>query len=245
MCTVSWLHTDDGYHLMCNRDERRTRKQALAPRARELKGTRVIAPEDGECGGSWIAVNEFGLALCLLNRYGDSPDDPDRAYTSRGLLITELMDSPSIVIARGRIKLMELDDFRPFTVLVLEPGSPALLAHWTGCEFFMENNGESEMPLIASSFDKRGVTAFRKELFERLAVRAGRVDEGVLQAFHTSHAPVPSAYSPCMHRTDAWTVSFSWIKVARDRVEFLYCPEAPCSGAMMESVQVARAQTFV
>ena len=250
MCTVSWLHTEGGYHLLCNRDELSTRKPALAPRLQKLKGTRVIAPEDGDHGGSWIAVNEFGLALCLLNRYDDSPDKPTISYTSRGLLLTELIDSPSIAIARDRIRQTDLSGFRPFTILVLEPGSPALIAHWTGQERSIIENGESEMPLISSSFDTRGVTAFRKELFKRLSSRArtsplarsGCADEDLLRAFHKSHAPVPSAYSPCMHRTDARTVSLSWIKVAHRKIEFLYCPDAPCSGVMMEPVEFERAQ---
>ena len=245
MCTVSWLHTEGGYHLLCNRDERLTRKPALAPRVRELKETRVIAPEDGDHGGSWIAVNEFGLALCLLNRYDDTSDEQAKPRTSRGLLIMELINSPSIAIMRSRIKWMDLSDFEPFTILILEPGSTSLLAHWTGSECLIENNGESEMPLISSSFDTRGVTAFRKELYARLAARAERIDEDLLYAFHTSHAPVRSAYSPCMHRADAQTVSFSWVKVAHTKIEFLYCPEAPCSGVLMEPVEFERTQTLL
>ena len=31
MCTVSWVHEEDGYQLLCNRDEKRTRTQALSP----------------------------------------------------------------------------------------------------------------------------------------------------------------------------------------------------------------------
>ena len=32
MCTVSWIHDKDGYQLLCNRDEKLTRKPALEPR---------------------------------------------------------------------------------------------------------------------------------------------------------------------------------------------------------------------
>src|SRR5262245_12838820 len=91
MCTVSWLHQRDGYILLCNRDERRTRKPASGPR---IAGgvVRYIAPVDGDHGGSWIGVNHLGLTLCLLNRYGKWRAEPDRDYTSRGLLLTALLE---------------------------------------------------------------------------------------------------------------------------------------------------------
>ena len=49
-----------------------------------------------------------------------------------------------------------------------------------------------------------------------------------LFAFHRSHAPARSAYSTCMHRADAETVSFSWIQVTHQETDFCYTPGAPC-----------------
>ena len=47
-------------------------------------------------GIAWIGVNQFGLSLCLLNRYQDEGRvDAARTYTSRGLLLNELMDCRS------------------------------------------------------------------------------------------------------------------------------------------------------
>lgn len=37
--------------------EKRTRKQANPPQWNQSLGTRYLAPSDGDCGGSWIAVN--------------------------------------------------------------------------------------------------------------------------------------------------------------------------------------------
>src|SRR5882724_8716006 len=95
MCTVSWIHQDDGYDLLCNRDELHTRKPALPPRVHERSDVRFIAPIDGDLGGSWIGVNEFGLSLCLLNRYQDGEQSATESKKSRGLLLAGLMDSAS------------------------------------------------------------------------------------------------------------------------------------------------------
>ena len=62
MCTVSWLHEPGGYHLLCNRDEKRTRGAALGPRIQKSAGVRFVAPADADFGGTWIAVNEFGVS---------------------------------------------------------------------------------------------------------------------------------------------------------------------------------------
>ncbi len=86
MCTVSWLFSgDSGYDVFFNRDESRERKPALRPEIRESGAVRFVAPTDGDFGGTWLAVNERGVTVGVLNRYGD--DVPEREYTSRGLLL--------------------------------------------------------------------------------------------------------------------------------------------------------------
>ena len=48
--------------------------------------------------------------------------------------------------------------------------------------------------------------------------------------YHASHHPSSGPYSPCMHRPDAETVSFSQIEVTPRRVRFHYVPHSPCLG---------------
>ena len=231
MCTVSWIHTPRGYHLLSNRDEQPTRKPALAPVIHEAAGVRFIAPVDGDYGGSWIAVNEFGITFSLVNRYRccrcssqKIPKPP-----SRGLLLTSLAACRSLEDALSRFDSLDLAAFPPFTVAVLARGEPSLLLHWTGRDSLIECNGEAAMPLVSSSFDPRGVEVYRKRLFKTLAAERGRVDLQLLMDFHASHAPTPSAYSPCMHRENALTVSFSRVTVVDDVIEFVYFPVPPCA----------------
>ena len=228
MCTVSWVREASGYQLFCNRDEKHTRKQALLPRIVELRGVRFIAPMDGDSGGTWIGVNQFRLSLCLLNRYHSQTTEPEKQLVSRGLLVRELMDCVSQSDVQQRLGGMRLTDFKPFTLLALEPAAPACVFHWTGQELLMADDGESLMPLISSSFDADGVVAFRQPHFARMKDATGEVSPEMLEAFHRSHDPAPGAYSPCMHRADAQTVSFSRIKVAGSVIEFSYNPQALC-----------------
>lgn len=230
MCTVSWIHEDDGYQLFCNRDERHTRRPALSPRIAEQRGVRFIAPVDGDHGGSWIGVNQFGLSLCLLNRYqGESRVDAPVIYTSRGLLLNELMNCRSRDEVPSRIEAADLTRYQPFTLLALEPESSPLVLQWTGRECVIERSGEVMMPLTSSSFDPPGVSASRHQHFNNLVAASGKIDAHLLYRFHSNHSPAASAYSTCMHRYDARTVSFSRIKVTRRDIEFYYHPNSACT----------------
>ena len=228
MCTVSWIHQDDGYHLLCNRDERHTRKPALPPRIHERSDVRFIAPIDGDHGGSWIGVNQFGLSLCLLNRYQDVEQSVAGSKKSRGLLLAGLMDARSREEVNSRVLETDLSRFEPFTLVALEPQKKALLVHWTGLECASDLDGEEAMPLTSSSYDPVGAGESRMRCFERRVSGPGKTAE-LLFGFHASHEPVRGPYSTCMHRDDARTVSFSWIRVVAGKLEFRYHPQSPCS----------------
>lgn len=228
MCTVSWIHQDGGYQLLCNRDERHARKPALPPRIFERGGARFIAPIDGDHGGSWIGVNQFGLSLCLLNRYQNGEQSTTESKFSRGLVLLELMDSVAQADVHNRILEKDLSRHQPFTLVVLEPGKQALLVDWTGRECLSEPDGEQVMPVTSSSYDPVGVGETRRHTYERLINRSARSAD-LLFEFHSSHEPGPGPYSTCMHRDDARTVSFCWIKVTEDRIGCCYYPHSPCS----------------
>ena len=222
MCTVSWLHNGDSYQLLCNRDEKLSRAPAFPPRIQERNGVRYIAPMDGNFGGAWIGTNEYGVSICLLNGAGGTA-----GRRSRGLLIPELLTtgSSSIQVAEC-VSTSDLSPFAPFTLAILEPGESTTVIEWDGEERAIAP--APCMPLVSSSFDPQGVRIRRREEFERRLDAAGKMDSSVLFAFHASHGRRADAYSPCMHRADAKTVSFSWVRVTNSTVDFFYAPEAPC-----------------
>lgn len=223
MCTVSWTHQADGYQLLCNRDEQRTRRTATAPGVFERGCTRFVAPTDADHGGTWIAVNEHGLGLCLVNgrRW-----EPARRGRSRGFVIPELIWLRSADDCAYVVGQCDLSPFAPFTLLMLEPGQPATVAAWDGGTLAVDRNADRRAPLVSSSFDPEGVRRSRVREY----VRHTTGDASSLYRFHTNHGDngAGSPYSPCMHREDAETVNFSWVVVTPGEVRFLYLPGAPC-----------------
>lgn len=229
MCTVSWLRRAGGYELFCNRDERHTRSVAAPPSLRETRGVRFVAPADGDFGGSWIGVNEAGLALCVLNRYEGAAPSVREDYRSRGLLLTDLMDCLSVSHARERLSGAGLSGYRPFTLAALSARETALLVHWTNDRKTFDEDGDAWVPLTSSSYRGAEVRAARESVFRRMAGEAGAVTPAMLEEFHRSHDAAGGASSVCMHRREAATVSFSRVKVSAEKVEFAYEPLSPCA----------------
>jgi len=215
MCTVSWAREPGGYELFCSRDEKRSRGIAQAPRVEQRRGVRYMAPVDSDYGGTWVAINEAGVAACLLNRPG-----PWRGLRSRGLIIPELIRARSTDDCAFLMSGLDLHSFAPFTLLLLEADRPALIADWDGRLLAWEDGGEARVPLTSSSFDPEGVREARVRDFERHG--------GNLLKFHSSHGAAPSAYSTCMHRDDAETVSLTRAVVKRGGIRLAYAAGAPC-----------------
>lgn len=230
MCTASWLIGPDGYDLLFNRDELRTRPPALPPRLGERKGMRYLAPLDPQGGGTWIAANESGLCLFLLNRRPDR--EPREPQASRGLIPLALIDAAVIGEVGRRAGALDLGRYRPFTLGAMVPGGPPVVFAWTG-EAFEPTDGRP--PLVSSSVGDESLFAERRATYpeEPLTLRK-------LLAYQRGHGFGPSAASVCMHRQDAQTVSFSRVRVAGDRVRLGYAPGAPCERAPMRWSSLAR-----
>jgi len=241
MCTVSWIRDDAGYELFFNRDEKRVRQRALPPRLAVLGGVRFLAPIDGDFGGTWIAANEFGVSVCLLNGANLTGSGGDGGGgRSRGLLLPDLAPSPSVAAVCERVRSCDFSVFAPFTLAALGPRTPAALVEWDGSRKIVHFQDEPWFMLTSSSFDTEAVRASRQEEFRGLAASCRKVDAELLVRFHGSHRPERSAYSTCMHRPNAETVSFSRIRVSEQEAEFFYTPAARCNGVPGAILKLAR-----
>jgi hypothetical protein len=226
MCTVTWLHEEGGYHLFCNRDEKLTRKPELPLRLGVRDGVRYLAPIDGDFGGTWIATNEFGVSLCLLN--GTAGLRP-AVVRSRGLLLLDLVSSRSLEEVVDTVEATDLTLYAPFTLAALSPGKAATVIEWDGSRSVVRSQPDLCYMLTSSSFETDAVKKARAEEFARLVGKS--CSAGRLQVLHRSHAPSRSACSPCMHRPDAETVSFSQVHVSSSESRLIHFSAAPCNTA--------------
>jgi hypothetical protein len=229
---LTWHDEPGGYQMFFNRDERRERKPAIPPSVQRRGDTRFIAPLDGDFGGTWLAVNEFGLSVCLLNGFpaADLSALTNRHdYTSRGHLTLTIIENPSAHRAAATLRELDLERFRPFVLVALEPGDGGVLARWSGSSLELAGGRPPRQPIVSSSFFTEEVRRNRVAVFGQLQEQSGAPSSPALHlAYHRSHLPDRGPHSPCMHRPDASTVSFAHIHVTETAVCFDYVPGSPC-----------------
>jgi uncharacterized protein with NRDE domain len=227
MCTASWLPGREGYVLCFNRDESRSRLPGRPPSLRTANGRRVIAPADGNHGGTWIGVNDAGLTLALANRYQVPRPPAPAGRISRGLLVMDLLGQATMHELARSLAGLRLEPYEPFTLVGLEREAPARLWSWDGVTLEAWHQDQPGLLLASSAAEQDAAVAARRDAFTAAAA-AGPLDVGVLAAVHAGHRPARGPLSVCMHREDASTVSFSMVTVARDRITLAHANGPPC-----------------
>jgi transport and Golgi organization protein 2 len=252
MCTVSLIAVDHGgYLLAANRDEHVTRGVARPPEHGAAGATRFVAPRDADAGGTWIAVDDEGRSVCLLN--GDrpvagyfAPDD----VRSRGELVIELLRDPRPAAVAESLRERAASgklDVRPFKIVAAAPIADheeieAIRADFDGASLAVASITAPHLE-TSNGFDPSGAAKARQAAFRRLlerlpsaAARGADPLRAELLAFHASHAPGAvgeerrGALSVCVHRPEVRTVSTTLIEVRRERIVMRYQPGSPCEG---------------
>jgi len=239
MCTLSWLPNQGGYSLFFNRDESRLRGPEIPVAVHRWDEVSIVAPLDSDQGGTWIAANEFGVTVAVLNRYGPEMGRMT-TRTSRGQLVRSLATSSSLGVVRKRLAATTLPDYQPFTLATTTPESPVYLMEWDGEQL---EERAVELPGLAaiSSGYSREAEAARRETLSQIQA-GGPLTPDVLEAFHRSHLPVRGPLSPCMHRDEAETRSFCRVDVTRESVEIRHVLGSPCITREMIRAVVARSR---
>ncbi|HEY7681813.1 MAG TPA: NRDE family protein [Gemmatimonadales bacterium] len=239
MCTLTWVRRSDGYTLFFNRDELRSRRPGLPPSQQVRDGIRFLAPTDPEGGGSWVIVNEHGVALTLLNAYSASGWRPTHPV-SRGQLLLSAADAVSLREVWERLRAAELERFQAFTMAAFQPGEPVTLGSWDAGKLGFRVCQESGLIATSSSVAQQDAERARLDALDLLAAEGPALDEVVLDRLHRSHLPEQGALSVCMHRADATTVSLSRVTVTGTEIALRYQDGAPCGESRPVSLVLAR-----
>jgi len=117
MCTVSFIPVKDKFFITSNRDEKLTRKNAVAPCMFIHNGQKLFFPKDADAGGTWIVMKENGDAAVLLNGAFICHKAEPPYRLSRGIILLDIISSerPSVTFTK-----INLQDIEPFTLVVLE-----------------------------------------------------------------------------------------------------------------------------
>src|SRR4051812_17802145 len=117
MCTVSFLPREHGFCLAMNRDEKRARVEALPPTIVQLPPRRAVFPREPG-GGTWIAANDTGVCVALIN-WHRVEREPRGKIMSRGGIVPALAGLTSAGEIAAALRAMPLDQLRPFRLITV------------------------------------------------------------------------------------------------------------------------------
>jgi hypothetical protein len=109
-----------------NRDEMIDRP-ALPPGRHWPDRPEVIAGLDQLAGGSWLGLNDWGVAAAVLNRHGSLGPAPGQR--SRGELVLEALDHADAVSAANALSHLDPAAYRTFNLIIADNRDAFWLRH--------------------------------------------------------------------------------------------------------------------
>jgi hypothetical protein len=235
MCTISIVPTALGFSLMCNRDERRARPAATSPERRDVDGIGAIYPVDPVSGGTWLAVNDAGVAIALLNRTMVGVDTsrsrgrgvrPTDRLRSRGAIVPRLAGAHDSSSVLERLRGLDFRAHAPFRI-VAACRDRIVVATSDGRALAMTTLPVTgPVVFTSSSLGDERAEYLRLPLFECL-VRRSADPLTEQRRFHDHRWTDCPSLSVRMRRADAYTVSRSAVTVDASGVRFEYEPLPP------------------
>jgi hypothetical protein len=187
-----------------------------------------VLPVDPTSGGTWVAGNDAGLALALLNvNAKKGPSATPAAPQSRGKIIPALLHAETPLSAAFSALTLDPAQYAPFR-LVLVNRREGVEVHSDGKRIRLVWRIGLTTPLLftSSGLGDQAVEGPRRQLFGEFFARPG--DRLARQdAFHRHRWPDRPHLSVCMDRQDARTVSHTVVCLGPDRVTLTYHADAP------------------
>jgi Transport and Golgi organisation 2 len=234
MCTLTIVPTESGYLTGMNRDELRTRTAALPQLHASHNEVNFISPRE-TAGGTWIACNERGSLLALLNWNLPANEPNGTALISRGAIIPQLVRAADSAQSLRMLEQFPLHSFAPFRLVAVFPKQKSIT------ELRWDGHGLSHLSFpwqrghwFSSSLSDEAALRERGRTCE-LAARQWPTSQSWLRRLHRSHAPHAGAFSVCVHREDAVTVSYTEVCANADSLSVSYLVGSPCQKEQFDS----------
>lgn len=230
MCTVTFIAQRNGYCLGMNRDEKLTRPNGLPPTRHKANGRAVLSPSEPS-GGTWIALNDSGTSLALINWYSVAKR-VDGSAISRGEVVKTVGAADSAESANARLRELPLKRINPFRLIGIFPASAEIVEwRWNLKRLARRKASWKAQQWISSGFDEPAAQRMRGREFRHALQHTPAPRLSWLRKLHSSHTPCIGPFSTCMHRSDAATVSYTEITVSSRTATMRYHRGTPCKSS--------------
>lgn len=114
----------------------------------------VVGGLDVLAGGSWLGVNDWGVAAAVLNRHGSLGPAADRR--SRGELVLEALDHADAVAAAEALSHLDPHAYRTFNLIVVDERDGFWLRHAGGARIELHPLKDGLSIIAAGEVDDLG-----------------------------------------------------------------------------------------
>ncbi len=183
MCTVSFISRNDRYFITSNRDEHISRPLAYKPQEKIINDVKVLFPKDPKAGGTWFALNEYGMVSVLLNGAYVRHQSKGNYAKSRGLVLLDVISSlnPEMILQQ-----LNLRNIEPFTLILLN-GS-LLEFRWDGNQKYFTPLEKTQDHIWSSvTLYNDDVIARRASLFDTFLRKTDRIEANDIVDFHSNN----------------------------------------------------------
>ncbi|WP_051947285.1 NRDE family protein [Muricauda sp. MAR_2010_75] len=183
MCTVSFISRKDRYFITSNRDEHISRPLAYKPKEDTINDVKVLFPKDPKAGGTWFALNEYGVVSVLLNGAYVRHQSKGNYAKSRGLVLLDVISSlnPEMTLQQ-----LDLHNIEPFTLILLN-GS-LLEFRWDGNQKYFTPLDKTQDHIWSSvTLYNDDVIAKRASLFETFLKKTNWIEAADVVDFHSNN----------------------------------------------------------
>jgi hypothetical protein len=229
MCSLSFIPRSNGYLLAMNRDERLSREVALPATVSNIGNHFALFPYESS-GGTWIGANDSGVALALLNR--NVEEGSSRKLKSRGRVIPQLLVAGTAGELQTAVRRLDLIGTLPFKLVAFIPDERTIIEwNWDATQLRSIIHPWTHGHWFSSGLSDSTAARKRGAVCQAAWKRARPGTLTWLRQLHRSHRPTRGAFSICVHREDAQTVSYTELSCGERLLKLRYRPGPPCQPA--------------
>jgi hypothetical protein len=240
MCTLTVITGEDSHRVAMNRDEKIARGAGTPPEIREIHGTGAIYPGDG-AGGTWIAANEYGMVLALLNWNDVLCGTATGGPQSRGRAIPALIASRSLAGLQAAFRASILEGMLPFRLVGVFPSEKEIREwRWGAAKLESRVHAWESRHWFSSSHSDKQAESLRGAACRNAGSESDAGSVPWLRRLHASHAGGPGPFSLCVHREDVKTLSYTEVTCTPATVALVHFLASPCSMSSSHLIETQR-----
>jgi hypothetical protein len=231
MCTLSFIPLKNGYLLAMNRDELNRRAAAIPPAEHPVGNLQLLYPQEPS-GGTWIGANSNGNLLALMNANAEegasSPQLPPK-LKSRGEIIPAILREGTRGETERALSAYTFSGMHPFRLFgIFREDHEIRQWRWDGVRLSLRTHDWVRNHWFSSSRSDARAESVRGKAFEMSWSENLPNPAAWLRTQHASHVPDAGAFSVCVHREDAATVSYTEVHCGPNELRMTYQPGNPC-----------------